>query len=258
MLLRASSAACYSTLGDHRRLANPSARETLFLNFRRRPSPLPALKQPMSSIPPRSSQTRASTGSADSVSSERKDDLPMHVLTNTKVGILGGGQLGKIMCQAASCMAIKVLTLDPLEKCPASGISYCHVVGDFNDGEAVREFAKRCDVVTIEIEHVDAVMLEKLEQQGIDCQPKAFTIKIIQDKYLQKVHFSQHGIPLPEFMQIDNIESAERAPTTHGRLAYDGRGNAVAHSKEELSSAVAALGGFDRALYVERWTPFVK
>lgn len=73
----------------------------------------------------------------------RKDDLPMHVVTGTKVGVLGGGQLGKMLCQAASCMSIKVLTLDPLENCPASGISYCHVVGDFNDGEAVRDFAKR-------------------------------------------------------------------------------------------------------------------
>ncbi|KAH7682042.1 Phosphoribosylaminoimidazole carboxylase protein [Dioscorea alata] len=261
MLLHSSSAACFSSLGDHRSHSNHSASATLFLNFRRRSFPLPALKLRMSSAPPRSSQIRALT-----ISSERKDDLPMHVVTGTKVGVLGGGQLGKMLCQAASCMSIKVLTLDPLENCPASGISYCHVVGDFNDGEAVRDFARRCDVVTVEIEHVDAVMLEKLEQQGIDCQPKASTIRIIQDKYLQKVHFSRHGIPLPDFLEIDNIESAEKAGSLYGyplmikckRLAYDGRGNAVAHSKDELSSALTALGGFGRGLYVERWTPFVK
>ncbi|XP_059628506.1 phosphoribosylaminoimidazole carboxylase, chloroplastic isoform X2 [Cornus florida] len=124
----------------------------------------------------------------------------------------------------------------------------------------------RCGVLTVEIEHVDVATLEKLEQQGVDCQPKASTIRIIQDKYLQKVHFSRHAIPLPEFMQIDDFESAKRAGNLFGyplmikskRLAYDGRGNAVAKSEEELSSAVDALGGYDRGLYVEKWAPFVK
>ncbi|XP_024927044.2 phosphoribosylaminoimidazole carboxylase, chloroplastic isoform X2 [Ziziphus jujuba] len=124
----------------------------------------------------------------------------------------------------------------------------------------------RCGVLTVEIEHVDAATLEKLEQQGVDCQPKASTIRIIQDKYLQKVHFSRHGIPLPEFMQIDDLESAKRAGDLYGyplmikskRLAYDGRGNAVAKSEEELSSVITVLGGFDHGLYVEKWAPFVK
>nr|XP_033515098.1 phosphoribosylaminoimidazole carboxylase, chloroplastic-like isoform X2 [Nicotiana tomentosiformis] len=123
-----------------------------------------------------------------------------------------------------------------------------------------------CGVLTVEIEHVDVATLEKLERLGVDCQPKASTIRIIQDKYLQKVHFSQHAIPLPRFMQIDNLESAKRAGNLFGyplmiksrRLAYDGRGNAVANSEEELSSAVYALRGHDRSLYVEQWAPFVK
>ncbi|KAE9611844.1 putative phosphoribosylaminoimidazole carboxylase [Lupinus albus] len=89
---------------------------------------------------------------------------------------------------------------------------------------------------------------------------------ILQDKYLQKVHFSQLGVPLPEFMQIDDLEGAKKAGELFGyplmiksrRLAYDGRGNAVAKSKEELPSAVDALGGFHHGLYVEKWAPFVK
>ncbi|XP_052187596.1 phosphoribosylaminoimidazole carboxylase, chloroplastic isoform X3 [Diospyros lotus] len=124
----------------------------------------------------------------------------------------------------------------------------------------------RCGVLTVEIEHVDVATLEKLEQRGVDCQPKASTIRIIQDKYMQKVHFSGHGIPLPEFMQIDDLESAKRAGDLFGyplmikskRLAYDGRGNAIAKSEEEISSAVNALGGYDRGLYVEKWAPFIK
>ncbi|RXI02022.1 hypothetical protein DVH24_015371 [Malus domestica] len=195
-----------------------------------------------------------------------KDDAAVHGVADVIVGVLGGGQLGRMFCQAASRMAIKVMVLDPQENCPASELAHYHMVGSFDDSATVQEFAKRCGVLTVEIEHVDVETLEKLEQQGVDCQPKASTIRIIQDKYLQKVHFSKHDIPLPEFMQIDDLEGAKRAGDLFGyplmikskRLAYDGRGNAVAKSEDELSSAVAALGGFDRGLYVEKWAPFVK
>ncbi|XP_021751121.1 phosphoribosylaminoimidazole carboxylase, chloroplastic-like isoform X2 [Chenopodium quinoa] len=186
------------------------------------------------------------------------------------VGVLGGGQLGRMLCQAASEMAIKVAILDPSENCPASSFSHYHMVGSFDDSTTVEEFAKRlefqCGVLTMEIEHVDVATLDKLEQQGVDCQPKASTIRIIQDKYLQKLHFSRHGIPLPEFMEIDNDESARSAGKLFGyplmikskRLAYDGRGNAVAKCEEDLTSAVSALGGYERGLYVEKWAPFIK
>ncbi|XAR53564.1 Phosphoribosylaminoimidazole carboxylase [Bertholletia excelsa] len=198
--------------------------------------------------------------------SHRKEDLPVHGASETIVGVLGGGQLGRMLCEAASQMAIKVIVLDPMENCPASALSHYHMVGSFDDGATVEEFSKRCGVLTVEIEHVDVETLEKLEERGVDCQPKASTIRIIQDKYLQKVHFSGHAIPLPEFMQIDDFESAKRAGELFGyplmikskRLAYDGRGNAVAKMEEEISSAVNALGGYGRGLYVEKWAPFIK
>ncbi|XP_039048886.1 phosphoribosylaminoimidazole carboxylase, chloroplastic-like [Hibiscus syriacus] len=210
---------------------------------------------------------RASRDSHETDSSCRKDDAHLvHGLSETIVGVLGGGQLGRMLCQAASKMAIKVMVLDPSENCPASAVAYDHMVGSFDDSDTVQEFAKRCGVLTVEIEHVDASTLEKLEQQGVDCEPRASTIRIIQDKYLQKVHFSRHDIPLPEFMEIDDLEGAKKAGVQFSyplmikskRLAYDGRGNAVAKSEEELSSAIDALGGFGRGLYVEKWAPFVK
>ncbi|GKV27316.1 hypothetical protein SLEP1_g36502 [Rubroshorea leprosula] len=198
--------------------------------------------------------------------SHGKHDLSVHGLSEMVVGVLGGGQLGRMLCQAASQMAIKVMVLDPSENCPASALAYHHMVGSFDDSSTVEEFAKRCGVLTVEIEHVDAETLERLEKQGVDCQPKASTIRIIQDKYLQKVHFSQNDIPLPKFMQINDLEGAKKAANLFGyplmikskRLAYDGRGNAVARSEEELSSAISALGGFSHGLYVEKWAPFVK
>ncbi|KAL1209939.1 Phosphoribosylaminoimidazole carboxylase, chloroplastic [Cardamine amara subsp. amara] len=198
--------------------------------------------------------------------SENKEDKHVHGVSELIVGVLGGGQLGRMLCQAASQMGIKVMILDPSENCSASALSYSHMVDSFDDSSTVEEFAKRCGVLTVEIEHVDVETLEKLEKQGVDCQPKASTIRIIQDKYMQKVHFSQHDIPLPEFMEIDDIEGARRAGELFGyplmikskRLAYDGRGNAVANSQDGLSSALTALGGFSRGLYVEKWAPFVK
>lgn len=220
-----------------------------------------------SSAPPRRSAPCASLSPGDGGGDDSaSESLPVHGVSETVVGVLGGGQLGRMLCQAASLMAVKVVTLDPLQNCPSSTVSYQHVVGSFDDGDTLRDFAKRCNVLTVEIEHVDALTLEELEQEGVDCQPKASTIKIIQDKYVQKVHFSRHGIPVADYKQINNLESAERAGDNFGyplmiksrRLAYDGRGNAVAHSKEELPACLSALGGFNKGLYVERWTPFVK
>uniref|UniRef100_A0A0E0BYP1 phosphoribosylaminoimidazole carboxylase n=1 Tax=Oryza meridionalis TaxID=40149 RepID=A0A0E0BYP1_9ORYZ len=218
------------------------------------------------SPPPPLSLLRATASMHPSPPPEGHSDETVHGVTNTVVGVLGGGQLGKMLCQAASQMGVRMAILDPLEDCPASSVCHEHVVGSFNDGATVSEFAKRCGVLTVEIEHVDAVTLEKLEKQGIDCEPKASTIMIIQDKYRQKTHFSKFGIPLPDFVEVDTLSSIEKAGEMFGyplmvkskRLAYDGRGNAVAHDKKELSSVVASLGGFEHGLYVERWTSFVK
>ncbi|EFJ13883.1 hypothetical protein SELMODRAFT_121407 [Selaginella moellendorffii] len=184
----------------------------------------------------------------------------------TVVGILGGGQLGRMLCQAASTMGLKVAVLDPAEDCPASRLAHKHHVGSFRDRDAVREFAKSCGVLTVEIEHVDVDTIDALATEGIDVEPSPQTIRIIQDKYLQKVHFQKHGIPLPDFLELKSIESVEEASSLFGyplmvksrRLAYDGRGNAVVRSRDDFESAVASLGGFEHGLYAERWAPFVK
>ncbi|XP_057471162.1 receptor-like protein EIX1 [Actinidia eriantha] len=137
-----------------------------------------------------------------------------------------------MLCQAASQMEIKGNVLDPMESFPASALSHYHMVGSYDDSPTVEEFAKsfaligtRCRVLTVEIELVDVETLEKLERQGIDFQPKASTIRII---------------------QMNDLESAKRAGELFGyplmikskRIAYDGRGNAVATREEEIYSAV--------------------
>ncbi|KAJ8443457.1 hypothetical protein Cgig2_026244 [Carnegiea gigantea] len=192
---------------------------------------------------PASFSCKVSTESPNS--SIMNEHPPVHGVSDKIVGVLGGGQLGRMLCEAASELAIKVVVLDPMENCPASSLAHDHMVGSFDDSANVQEFAKRCGVLTVEIEHVDAATLDKLERQGVDCQPKASTIRII---------------------QIEDLESAERAGKLFDyplmiksrRLAYDGRGNAVAKCEEDLSSGVSALGGYERGLYVEKWAPFVK
>jgi hypothetical protein len=101
-------------------------------------------------------------------------------LCDTVIGVLGGGQLGRMLCQAASPMGVRVSVLDPLQDCPAGRIAYHHQVGSFKDMQAVREFAKGCGALTVEIEHVDVETLESLARENVDIEPKPFTIRIIQ------------------------------------------------------------------------------
>eukprot|EP00245_Coleochaete_scutata_P007757 TRINITY_DN2349_c0_g1_i1.p1 TRINITY_DN2349_c0_g1~~TRINITY_DN2349_c0_g1_i1.p1 ORF type:complete len:593 (+),score=134.18 TRINITY_DN2349_c0_g1_i1:89-1867(+) len=187
-------------------------------------------------------------------------------VTDKTVGVLGGGQLGRMLCQAATTLGVKIITLDPLVDAPSARIAHRHVVGSFRDAETIKEFAKRCDVLTFEIEHVNVDVLEMLEANGVDVEPKSATIRVIQDKYAQKLHFANYGVPLPGFTQLGDMEGVKAAGRAFGypmmiksrRNAYDGRGNAVARSDTELKEAVAALGGFEKGLYAEKWVPYVK
>ncbi|MBA0687262.1 hypothetical protein Goari_014812 [Gossypium aridum] len=195
----------------------------------------------------------------------KDDDSPVHGLSKKIVGVLGGGQLGRMLCQAASKMAIKVMVLDPSENCPASALAYDHMVRSFDDSATVKEFAKRCGVLTVEIEHVDVATLEKLEQQGIDCEPKASTIRIIQVNSLglftcERINISRKFIFLGMAFHFLSLWRFAFCFLFYREqeVSLDGRGNAVAKSEGELSSAIDVLGGFGHGLYVEKWAPFIK
>jgi len=172
------------------------------------------------------------------------------------IGILGGGQLGKMLALEAAKMGIKVKVLDPTPGCPASTVAE-QVVGSFRDADAVKRFASDVDVLTVEIEHIDADAMEAATSaSGIEVQPTPNTIRIIQDKFRQKQHFAESGVPLPEFREIKCARCAASAGDAFGfpymlkskTLAYDGRGNAVVDSPEGIESAVAALGGYEKGL----------
>lgn len=154
------------------------------------------------------------------------DGLPR----TAKVGILGGGQLGRMLAIAAAPMGVRLLSLDPTPSSPAS-ITAIQTEGKFNDKEDVVNFAKDCDVVTVEIEHIDVEALRELEALGVDVQPTSQTLAIIQDKFAQKEHFQEAGVPLGDFRAVNDAKELADAASDFGfpimlksrRMAYDGK-----------------------------------
>lgn len=183
------------------------------------------------------------------------------------VGILGGGQLGRMLVEAAHRLNIKTIILDAPGS-PAKQINALdeHVDGSFSDAEAIAKLAAKCDVLTVEIEHVDADTLAKIaETTDVKCYPLPETIKLIQDKYLQKEHLIEHGIEVAESVAVENTpEALASVGEKYGypymlksrTLAYDGRGNFVVKAADDIPEALKVL--HNRPLYAERWAPFIK
>ena len=180
-----------------------------------------------------------------------------------------------MLAASASLLNIKVIILDAGENGPAKqvvapiALHLSHIDGSFADPEKIRELAAKVDVLTVEIEHVDATSLENLQKsnEGKDfaIHPSPFTIQIIQDKFRQKQHLSSHGLPVSDFIQVDSSVAAIRAAAhTLGlplmlksrTLAYDGRGNFVLRDLTQAEEAITALA--NRPLYAEKWVPFFK
>ena len=179
-----------------------------------------------------------------------------------RVGVLGGGQLGRMFAEAANRLNIPCSFVDA-EGSPAKQITNHegHVNGSFKDAEAIRKLD--CDVVTVEIEHVDTNILEALSSTT-DVQPSWKTIRTIQDKYLQKEHLEKHDVEIARSVALSasNADELRRAADTLGlplmlksrKEAYDGRGNYPVKSQADFDGALKAL--CNRDLYAEQWADF--
>ena len=185
----------------------------------------------------------------------------------TRIGVLGGGQLGRMLGLAAANLGVSIVCMDPNDNAPASIIAAQMVKGNVRDPVDVERFAATVDVLTVETEHIDAVTLESIVQRRLtDVQPLPSTLRLIQDKHAQKQHFRASGIALGDFDDAPNKDALEKLANEFGyplmlkskRMAYDGRGNCAVTRAEELESAVAKLGGFESGLYAERWQNFTK
>lgn len=162
-----------------------------------------------------------------------------------KLGILGGGQLGKMLCQAARNWDVKTYVLDPNENCSAVHTCTKFSKGDFKDYNTVVEFGKQVDVLTIEIEAVNTEALQFLEKQGVKVYPSSKAIQTIQDKGLQKQVFKDNNIPTSAFsLYKEHIEIIEKVKNGELKLpfvqkvrkdGYDGRGVKVVKNESDLN-----------------------
>ncbi|KAF2435227.1 phosphoribosylamidoimidazole-succinocarboxamidesynthase [Tothia fuscella] len=184
------------------------------------------------------------------------------------VGVLGGGQLGRMLAEAANRLNITLIILDKASA-PAKQITAhnAHITGSFKDGPSIHELTKKSDVLTIEIEHVDADILREIEESGTPVHPSWSTIKTIQDKYEQKLHLRERGVAVADALPLSS-DSEEELGSVGRQLgypfmlksrkdAYDGRGNFPVRSAEDIPAAIEALGKRGaNSLYAEKWASF--
>ncbi len=181
-----------------------------------------------------------------------------------RIGIVGGGQLGRMLTVAAKRLGYRVIVLDPTPNSPAGQVADKQIIGDFTDEQKIRDLAAESDVLTFEIELANADVLEDLTKKGVQVHPSAKTLHIIKDKLRQKEFLKNAGIPTAEFQAVQTKEDVVSAAKIFGYPfllkartdAYDGRGNALIKSEDEISSGIQKLAG--RNLYVEKFVPFTK
>jgi len=180
------------------------------------------------------------------------------------LGLIGGGQLGMMITEAAQKMPdqiSEVIVLDPTPNCPAAKVGAKQIVADFKDENAILELADRCDIVTYEIESGNSEVLKKAESKTV-INPSPETLRIIQDKFLQKSFLLQNNLPVPEFVEINSLDDLKEKIKKFGypallkarRDAYDGRGNYKIKSEQDLEEAYNSFPG--RTLMLERFVDF--
>ncbi len=180
------------------------------------------------------------------------------------LGIIGGGQLGMMLTEAAKKMPehiSKVIVLDPNENCSASLVGAEQIVADFKDKDSIINLANQVDIITYEIESGDSDVLKSVENKA-EINPSPETLKTIQDKFLQKTFLQNHNIPVPEFIKVDNIEEVKEGLKKFGypallkarRDAYDGKGNFKIDSENEIQIAYDYFKG--QKLMLEKFVPF--
>ena len=180
------------------------------------------------------------------------------------LGIIGGGQLGMMITEAAKRMPeyiSKVIVIDPVENCPAAQVGAEQILADFKDKNAIISLADKSDIITYEIESGDSEVLKSVEK-NTEFNPSPETLSIIQDKVLQKSFLLKNNIPVPDFMEIKNIEEVQEGLKKFGypallkarRDAYDGRGNFKINSENEIQTAYDYFKG--QELLLEKYVPF--
>jgi len=170
-----------------------------------------------------------------------------------KAGILGGGQLGRMLLQAAANYPVETYVMENDPECPAAHLCHQFTKGDIKDFDNVYRFGKGLDTVTIEIENVNVEALEKLEAEGIKIFPRPSVLRTIKNKILQKEYYRANNIPTAAFVITNNLNELKPQedflPAVHklGEGGYDGRGVQIIKTKDEIKK------GFDKPSVLEKF-----
>jgi 5-(carboxyamino)imidazole ribonucleotide synthase len=180
------------------------------------------------------------------------------------IGIIGGGQLGRMLTLAALPLGFRVVVINPTANSPAAQVGAEEIVASLYDTKALHELAETSDYITIEIEHLDVNELDAIAKLGKPVNPAPEIIRIIQDKYVQKQFLIEAGIPVAASVAVESEKDAIAALKQYGgkmliktRLgAYDGRGNMVVESADDIKKAFIQFSS--TPLYAEQFIPFEK
>ncbi len=173
---------------------------------------------------------------------------------NQILGVLGGGQLGRMLIQSAINYNQDIHILDPDSNAPCKDIAQYFQVGSLKDFDTVYSFGKNCDVITVEIEAVNTDALQKLADEGKKVFPQPHILKLIQDKREQKQFYQQYGIPTADFVLTENkadvISKKFFLPAVNklGKEGYDGRGVLILRTEADLDQAFDAPGLLEKLI----------
>jgi 5-(carboxyamino)imidazole ribonucleotide synthase len=167
------------------------------------------------------------------------------------LGVVGGGQLGRMLAEAAAPLGVEVVVLDPTPDCPAASVARDQIVGSFDDPDAFEALAARVDALTFEIELADSDLLDRVaDEYGLSVNPAPETLGMIEDKLVQKRALDSAGVPVPPFRRVDDADDLRDAVAEFGEVmlkartgGYDGRGNVPVSDPDDADDAMAAVGG---------------
>jgi len=176
--------------------------------------------------------------------------------SNLKLGIIGGGQLGKIMSQKAKKMGFHVTILDPTFNCPAAQVSDKHIMGGFHDKEKLEQLVQETDVTTFETEHVDTSILKELYNHGHKIHPSPYVMELIQNKYEQKKLLDEKGIPVPKYKSIESDEDLTSFGFPVVQKAkmegYDGKGVLMLKTPEDIKDCIKTQSFIEELVDIDK------
>lgn len=195
---------------------------------------------------------------------QRNKDSILNVLPPETIGIIGGGQLGRMMAIAAKYMGYRVLVLDPTPNCPTAQVADGQIVSAYDDMDAIKELTEKCDVITYEFENVDLTAATYIERAG-KLPQGARALEVTQNREMEKTVMKEAGLPVPDFVIVKDGETCEASLANFPlpaviktcRGGYDGKGQLKIESEKDVPAAIqfAEQGG---TFIIESWIPFDK